>query len=215
VFQSLLFKSNNDKTNLSCKNKNDRFTVDEVNGNGSLDYPVGLMDVTEITLAYNNDSPHKAEVYFWGGSPFRFINSYASDYYANFNGNWLSNIVSDTFFVRPSVSLKAGTEYSTGDGSSTKPYVIETKKPNIYERVKLDSNNPTKYVKKYTGDTSTFTGDKDVYYYYGAASNNNVSFAGYCWKIVRTTDTGGVKLLYNGVPDASGACNNTGEASSF
>ncbi len=37
-----------------------------------------------------------------------------------------------------------------------------------------------------------------VYYYRGIVSNNNVLFANKCWKIVRTTSTGGVKLIYNG-----------------
>lgn len=52
-----------------------------------------------------------------------------------------------------------------------------------------------------------------IYYYRGAVNNNNVIFANYCWKAVRTTDTGGVKMLYNGVPDANGYCANTGDDS--
>ena len=48
-----------------------------------------------------------------------------------------------------------------------------------------------------------------IYYYRGAVTNNNVLFGGFCWKIVRTTETGGVKLIYNGIP-SSGQCNNTG-----
>ena len=39
-----------------------------------------------------------------------------------------------------------------------------------------------------------------VYYYRGIIDNNNIVFANFCWKIVRTTSTGGVKLIYNGVP---------------
>ena len=60
---------------------------------------------------------------------------------------------------------------------------------------------------------STRNDTNPVYYYRGIVSNNNVSFAGFCWKIVRTTSTGGVKLIYNGVPASNGSCNNTGEAS--
>ena len=56
--------------------------------------------------------------------------------------------------------------------------------------------------------------DYPIYYYRGAVTDNNVLFASKCWKIVRTTDTGGVKLLYNGVP-TNGNCNNTGENSSL
>ena len=47
-----------------------------------------------------------------------------------------------------------------------------------------------------------------IYYYRGAVDNNNVKFAGFCWKAIRTTDTGGVKMIYNGTPDASGNCTN-------
>ena len=48
-----------------------------------------------------------------------------------------------------------------------------------------------------------------IYYYRGNVSNNNAKFAGFCWKIVRTTETGGTKLIYNGTPNASGECTNT------
>ncbi len=37
-----------------------------------------------------------------------------------------------------------------------------------------------------------------IYYYRGAVNNNNVIFGNYCWQIVRTTDTGGIKMIYNG-----------------
>ena len=52
-----------------------------------------------------------------------------------------------------------------------------------------------------------------IYYYRGEIDNNNVLFANKCWKAVRTTDTGGVKLIYNG--ESTGTidepnCNNTG-----
>ena len=47
-----------------------------------------------------------------------------------------------------------------------------------------------------------------IYYYRGAA-DNNVKFGGFCWKAIRTTDTGGVKMIYNGEPDQDGYCTNT------
>ena len=47
---------------------------------------------------------------------------------------------------------------------------------------------------------STKTDTYPIYYYRGAVDNNNALFAGYCWKIVRTTETGGTKLIYNGTP---------------
>ncbi len=39
---------------------------------------------------------------------------------------------------------------------------------------------------------------KNPIYYYKGKANNNLIFAGYCWNIVRTTETGGVKIIYNG-----------------
>ncbi len=59
---------------------------------------------------------------------------------------------------------------------------------------------------------STANDTYPVHYYRGNIDNNNVLFAGFCWKIVRTTSTGGVKLIYNGVYDETNKCNNTGTA---
>ena len=48
--------------------------------------------------------------------------------------------------------------------------------------------------------TDTDSG-KPVYYYRGNV-DNRVIFANFCWRIVRTTETGGVKMIYDGVPDS-------------
>ena len=47
-----------------------------------------------------------------------------------------------------------------------------------------------------------------IYYYRGHVDNNNVIFADKCWKIVRTTENGGTKLVYNGTPN-DGKCTAT------
>lgn len=45
-----------------------------------------------------------------------------------------------------------------------------------------------------------------IYYYRGSHRvNNNVIYGGFCWRIVRTTETGGVKAIYNGTPE-KGTC---------
>ena len=52
-----------------------------------------------------------------------------------------------------------------------------------------------------------------IMYYRGAVENNNVLFNNKCWKAVRTTDTGGVKLIYNGENKGTAEmpnCSNTG-----
>jgi len=53
----------------------------------------------------------------------------------------------------------------------------------------------------------TETQEYPIVYYRGDVNNNNVIYAGYCWLIVRTTETGGVKLIYNGRA-SDGSCNN-------
>ena len=52
--------------------------------------------------------------------------------------------------------------------------------------------------------------DFPIYFYRGnSATPNNVLFAGFCWRIIRTTDTGGVKIIYNGTPTEEGYCTTT------
>ena len=83
--------------------------------------------------------------------------------------------------------------------------------PKLYDTIAERYNNGDTYVKLYNGsdygDTTTYT--NNIYYFNGAVENNNVLFANFCWKIVRTTDTGGVKIVYNGTLK-DGSCNNTG-----
>ena len=63
--------------------------------------------------------------------------------------------------------------------------------------------------REYTGehhDSFTEEPSKKIYHWYAAnntqgtqiQNKNNVIFADHCWQMIRTTDTGGVKLLYNG-----------------
>ena len=73
-----------------------------------------------------------------------------------------------------------------------------------FSAISSESNGRGLYVMNNTaGD------DYPIYYYRGAVTNNNAKFAGFCWKIVRTTETGGTKLIYNGTPNANGQCVNT------
>lgn len=80
-------------------------------------------------------------------------------------------------------------------------------KQTLYNLVENEAKNGL-LAKEYTGLGSENYQNK-VYYYTGQADNNHVLFANYCWKIIRTTDTGGVKLVYDGLPK-NGVCNNTG-----
>ncbi len=77
-----------------------------------------------------------------------------------------------------------------------------------FSKISSDTNGKGVYLLSSTKDDTN-----PIYYYRGAVTNNNVKFANFCWKIVRTTATGGVKLIYNGTPNADGGCTNTGTAS--
>ena len=74
----------------------------------------------------------------------------------------------------------------------------------VYDKIIEDYNN-SNGVSKTTDENG-----KDVYYYTGNITNNNLVFNNYCWKMVRTTETDGVKLIYNGVYSEETKCNNTG-----
>ena len=73
-----------------------------------------------------------------------------------------------------------------------------------FSQISSDTNGKGLYIKADTKDDT-----HPIYYYRGDVNNNNVKFAGFCWKIVRTTETGGIRMIYNGEPDVSGNCTAT------
>lgn len=74
-----------------------------------------------------------------------------------------------------------------------------------FTRYSSDTNGKGLYIYSGTEDETN-----PIYYYRGEVANNNVIYAGACWKIVRTTENGGVKLIYNGVVGEGNTCSNTG-----
>ena len=85
-------------------------------------------------------------------------------------------------------------------------------KTTLYKVVENDAKLGI-YATKYNGehqDSLNAHDDYNVYYYNQKNSQNNVIFANYCWQIVRTTDTGGTKLLYNGPKSGDDRCLNYG-----
>ena len=81
----------------------------------------------------------------------------------------------------------------------------------------VDTNSDFRYPETIASGIYTRNGTENdqypVHYYRGNIDNNNVLFAGFCWKMVRTTSTGGVKLIYNGIYNDNDKCNNIGTAS--
>ena len=75
-----------------------------------------------------------------------------------------------------------------------------------FNAISSDTNGKGLYIRAGTENDA-----HPIYYYRGEVDNNNVLFAGFCWKIVRTTSTGGTKLIYNGLPSGTNnnECTNT------
>ena len=117
-------------------------------------------------------------------------------------------IVNDDIFVMPEhdVTIRA---------TWTRQSIVKSMDGTVHEKTTLykvlqNEAATGTYAKEYTGnhqdsmDASKST--QKIYYYYGSnATNgtaildkNNVLFAGQCWQMIRTTDTGGVKMIYNG-----------------
>ena len=75
----------------------------------------------------------------------------------------------------------------------------------VYQQLLSDYTN-NKGVQKTTDENG-----KEIYYYTGNITNNNVVLNNFCWKMIRTSETDGIKMIYNGVYNETTKCNNTGE----
>lgn len=122
--------------------------------------------------------------------------------------------INEDMFIVPTHDVTVRAVWTKNDIVKTMSGVV-SEKLTLYGQVKSDADNG-RNAKVYLNNGETDIVDdsqtiqNDIYYYHGMADNNNVIFGDFCWEIVRTTETGGVKLIYNGVPSASGSCDNTG-----
>ena len=71
----------------------------------------------------------------------------------------------------------------------------------------LSNSCLTKYEGEVTDQVGVTTTANNVYFD-NCADKRNVIFGGYCWQIIRTTETGGTKMIYNGEP-VDGKCEST------
>ena len=125
-----------------CEATEDKFTVDTSTGNGKLTYPIALMTADEISFAggvYGTNAPtwyyynsangsSTGDIWWWLLSPYCWngSNAYVFGVCGSSDPGYLSNgDVSDTFGVRPAVSLKSCVKTSGGNGSASEPYTIE------------------------------------------------------------------------------------------
>ena len=187
-----------------------------------LKYPVALLTLDEATLAgsgyennYSEDAYLNTGQGTWLLSPTHIASGAhpmtSSIYNSGIGG--MQPVAAEELGIRPSVSLAPGTEIIQGNGTFQKPYkvfepesIISKMKEKSKSDVSIDFGVPEGSGIYMIEDTKNKT--NPIYYYRGEIENNNVLFAGLCWKIVRTTETGGIKLIYNGTATGK-QCNGT------
>ena len=136
---------NTNKTpSYDCATTEDKFTVDTSTGNGKLTYPIALMTADEVSFAgglwatnaqtwyYYNSAKGSStgSTWWWLLSPRLWSGSRAFVFSVSGSsglGGLSSAYVNFAGGVRPAVSLKSCTLYSTGNGTSETPYeIVET-----------------------------------------------------------------------------------------
>ena len=142
-----------------------------------------------------------------------------------FNGWGIANDDDIKYINKSSFKMPARNVYINATWS--KQSIVKTidgtihEKPTLYNVLKNETVSGA-YAKEYTGehaDAYDKSGTEKIYHWYGSNDTNantildkfNVIFGGFCWQMLRTTDTGGVKLIYNGIP-SNGTCDNNGIA---
>ena len=211
--------TNNNPT-FYCTQSNDKFTVNTSKGNGSLQYPVGLVTADEMSFAgavyyQSNSSTINNKYYLYMGNNYWTMTPYAYDgiarvYFAvqnmsdgsGFSGGWSSN----AFGVRPVITLNGNTTLQ-GTGTKNDPFVVDYAKKTL-NNLKLSVNTDTPDFSK----TSCSSGCEEStvgvymtkddfgpsYYFRGDVENNYFYFAGFYWRIIRINGDGSIRMIYDG-----------------
>ncbi len=126
-----------------CATTEDKFTVDTSTGNGKLTYPIALMTADEVAFAGGVDATNAETWYYYNSANGSSTGStdwwlMSPDFWDDRDafvfgvyggssnpGRLDSYRVGSTYGVRPAVSLKSCTLYSTGNGSASDPYTIK------------------------------------------------------------------------------------------
>ena len=99
------------------------------------------------------------------------------------------------------------------------PITIKAESKYLYDVLKYEAEKEGGLAKEYTRehqDSTEGTGTEKIYHFFAGSNEEanqilqkrNVIFGRFCWAMFRTTDTGGVKLIYNGVAN-NGKCNSS------
>ena len=214
------------KTNISytvtLKKPGDfyEFTVDVVN-DGSLDAMVG--SVTNQLNGVEIDAEHPLPAYLKYSVTYFDGKDILSNHLLKANSKEIYRIrleyrldidSEDLPDTDVSLTLDFGVTYVQKDGS----FIDRDFK--LYNVLKKAASQG-KYAKEYLAahhDSPSGRGTEKIYYWYSEKDSegtaildkNNVIFANHCWQMIRTTDTGGVKMIYNGEVENNQCLNTRG-----
>ena len=140
LYSDIRFLNNGTTTSLACTNETDQFAVR--NNKAKLTYPVSLLQNEEMQKIYrdytlsssgkiHSISPttfNKTDsMYTVGSDSYLYFDFGAKVIYPEGESYSVSDTetVSNSYGVRPVISLKNGTIISSGDGSETSPWVVD------------------------------------------------------------------------------------------
>jgi len=113
-----------------------------------------------------------------------------------------------------------GTEVTSSTNATGNTTVYADYTTNTLYDVLKRAKKEGRYAREYTGShqdsMNASLSTKKIYHWYGTSEangtaildKNNVIFGNHCWQMIRTTDTGGVRMIYNGEV-VDGKCLNT------
>ena len=118
----LVFNQQWGDTDLSCESATDQFST--LNPNARLTYKVGLISTREMNLITHYGQFTSDMEYFTISPGWVSNNGYSTVFFERGSGGSGRNAVNSIYGVRPVISLKPGTTYVSGSGSSDNPYVV-------------------------------------------------------------------------------------------
>lgn len=205
-------RSTNNLPSFYCKQNNDKFTVNTSKGNGSLQYPVGLITLDELMYA-GATSKANSSLYLSTGTDYYTMTpaifnpqSKAANFSFGNSNTIKQGTVSFSYGIRPVITLNGSTKLQ-GTGTKNDPFVVDYAKKTL-NNLKLSVNTDTPDFSK----TSCSSGCEEStvgvymtkddfgpsYYFRGDVENNYFYFAGFYWRIIRINGDGSIRMIYDG-----------------
>ena len=173
------------------------FTVDVVNS-GTLPGVISLTTLSGLNEAYSNIVDYN--VNYTNGNPVQVDDI--------LNDGETKTIKVRTFFKEdianedlPADSINLNLEYNVKYIQSE---IRESTTGNLLQNLAADNTCITKYEGQIT-DRLRVTENATNVYFDKCADKRNVIFGGFCWQVIRSTETNGLKMIYNGEP-VNGKC---------